>query len=66
MYTLCSTEGKAPTWTPMGRLGLRGWVLGLGLTIYNFAYNPSYNPPIGLIGVTPIISRLRIPGIRSY
>ena len=36
------------------------------VTVYNWAYNPTYNPLNGLIGVTPIISRLIVPVISSY
>ena len=33
----------------------------LVVTTDNWAYNPTYNPLVGLVGITLIISRIKIP-----
>ena len=43
------------TWRPMGLV-----------TTYNWASNPTYNPPKWAFGATPVISRVICPVIRTY
>ena len=43
--------------------GVRGGPWDL-VTTHNWAYNPTYRSP--MIGVTPIVTRVKIPVISSY
>ena len=66
-------QGFQPTGPPNWAVGLlprRLLVLGASWDLvatynwgYSWGYNPTYSPPNGLIGVTPIISRVITPVI---
>ena len=53
-------EGRFKVW---GRLLGGSWDL---VTTYNWAYDPTYNPLNGLVGVTPILSKVISPVMSIY